>query len=360
MKSSGEQVDWEGCLSIPGFVAEVSRAAKVTVKARDRHGREFRVKGDGLFARALQHEIDHLNGRLYIDHLESGRRAGAGSGGSRRRLRGSRSRHLVGIERIGRIAFLGTGAFGVPLLERVADLADELMVVSQPDRPAGRRLQMRATPIAVAAREHGIPVLTPARLRSDVPREELARFDPDGIVLVAYGQIVPPDLLRIGRRPPLNVHPSLLPRHRGAAPVAGTILAGDPEGGVTLMVMTEELDAGPIVARWPVALAGRETTPELEARLADLAAEVVPPVLRQWARGDIETEPQDDRIATHDPSVHPRGRLDRLAAAGGRDRPAGARASALARRVDDDRRPPPPCPPGPSGGGRGWRHDRAR
>jgi peptide deformylase len=70
VKSSGEQVDWEGCLSIPGFVAEVTRAAKVTVKAKDRHGREFRVKGEGLFARALQHEIDHLNGRLYIDHLD--------------------------------------------------------------------------------------------------------------------------------------------------------------------------------------------------------------------------------------------------------------------------------------------------
>lgn len=71
VKSSGEQVDWEGCLSIPGYVAEVTRAAKVTVKARDRHGREFRVKGEELFARALQHEIDHLNGRLYIDYLDS-------------------------------------------------------------------------------------------------------------------------------------------------------------------------------------------------------------------------------------------------------------------------------------------------
>ena len=89
--------------------------------------------------------------------------------------------------------------------------------------------------------------------------------------------------------------------------MAGTILAGDPEGGVTLMVMTEELDAGPIVARWPVPLAGRETTPELEARLADLAAEVVPPVLGQWAGGEIETEPQDDRAATH---VHPFTRAD--------------------------------------------------
>ena len=213
----------------------------------------------------------------------------------------------MGNERLGRIAFFGTGAFGVPLFARVADLADELLVVSQPDRPAGRRLQLRATPIAVAARERGIPVLTPARLRSDVAREEVERFDPDGIVLVAYGQIVPADLLGIGRRPPLNVHPSLLPRHRGAAPVAGTILSGDSEGGVTLMVMTDEVDAGPIVARWPVTLAGRETTPELEARLADMAADVVPPVLLQWARGEIETEAQDDRVATQ---VHPFTRAD--------------------------------------------------
>jgi methionyl-tRNA formyltransferase len=213
----------------------------------------------------------------------------------------------VGIERIGRIAFLGTGAFGVPLLGRVADLADELLVVSQPDRPAGRRLQLRATPIATAARERGIRVITPTRLRSDEAREELVRFDADGLVLVAYGQIVPPHLLSLGRRPPLNVHPSLLPRHRGAAPVAGTILAGDQEGGVTLMVMTEELDAGPIVQRWAVPLIGRETTPELEARLADLAADVVPPVLGRWAKGEIDTEPQDDRAATH---VHPFTRAD--------------------------------------------------
>ena len=209
--------------------------------------------------------------------------------------------------RIGRIAFIGTGAFGVPLLERVVDAADDLLVISQPDRPAGRRLQLRATPIAVAARERGIRVVTPTRMRSDEARGELARFDPDGLVLVAYGQIVPPHVLSLGRRPPLNVHPSLLPRHRGAAPVAGTILAGDSEGGVTLMVMTEELDGGPIVERWPVPLTGRETTPELEARLADLAAAVVPPVLERWAAGEIQTEPQDARAATH---IHPFRRAD--------------------------------------------------
>ena len=200
---------------------------------------------------------------------------------------------------IGRICFLGTGAFGVPLLSRVVELADELVVVSQPDRPAGRRLQLRATPIAAFAREHGVRVLTPQRVRSDEARGALREFAPDGLVLVAYGQLIPQDLLDLGERQALNVHPSLLPRHRGAAPVAGTIRAGDAEGGVTLMVMTAELDAGPIVAQWPVTLAGRETTPELEATLADLAAEVVPPELGRWAMGPVEARPQDERAATH-------------------------------------------------------------
>lgn len=209
--------------------------------------------------------------------------------------------------RIGRIAFLGTGSFGVPLLERVAHMADDLLVVSQPDRPAGRRLRMRATPITAHAREHGLRVLTPERLRSDEARTALRAFRPDGLLLVSYGQLVPRDLLELAPRPPLNVHPSLLPRHRGAAPVAGTILAGDPEGGVTLMVMTTELDAGPIVAQWPVPLTGRETTPELESALADLAAESVPAELERWAGGELEARPQHPAAATH---VHPFTRAD--------------------------------------------------
>ena len=199
---------------------------------------------------------------------------------------------------LGRVVFLGTGLFGIPLLARLADLTDALLVVSQPDRPAGRGLQSRPSAIAAWARERGLPVETPRRLRSDEGRAGLARFEPDGLLLVAHGQMVPDEVLAMGQRPPLNVHPSLLPRHRGAAPVASTILAGDPAGGVTLMVMTPELDAGPIVAQWPVTLTGRETTPELEARLSELTAEVVPPQLKRWATGALETEPQDAKQAT--------------------------------------------------------------
>jgi methionyl-tRNA formyltransferase len=202
------------------------------------------------------------------------------------------------VARLGRLAFLGTGAFGVPLLSRLPDLSDELLVVTQPDRPAGRKLQTRPSPVAAWAREHGIRVETPRRLRSDEGRAAVHDFRPDGLLLAAYGQLVPDDLLDEAPRPPLNVHPSLLPRHRGAAPVASTILAGDDTAGVTLMVITPELDAGPTVAQWPVALTGRETTPQLEARLSELAAEMVPPVLEHWAADELEATPQDERAAT--------------------------------------------------------------
>lgn len=208
---------------------------------------------------------------------------------------------------LGRVAFLGTGSFGLPLLRRVIELADELVVLTQPDRPAGRRLQLRQSPVAAVAREHGVHVLSPTRLRSPEGREALRAFQPDGLLLAAYGQLVPADILEMAPRPPLNVHPSLLPRHRGAAPVAGTILAGDPEGGVSLMVMTPELDAGPIVRQWRVPIGPRDYTPELEGRLAELAAEVVPAELERWAAGPIESTPQDDRLATH---VRPFTRAD--------------------------------------------------
>jgi methionyl-tRNA formyltransferase len=207
--------------------------------------------------------------------------------------------------RLGRIAFLGTGGFGVPLLARVADLSDELLVVSQPDRPAGRRLEPRPSPVSAFARTAGLRLETPLRLRSAAGRAVLHDFAPDGLLLVAYGQLVPADLLSAFRLPPLNVHPSLLPRHRGAAPVAATILAGDEEAGLSLMVMTPELDAGPIAEQWRVALTGRETAPQLEARLASMAASVVPPVLAGWMQGRLRTAPQDEAAAS---VVRPFGR----------------------------------------------------
>jgi methionyl-tRNA formyltransferase len=186
-------------------------------------------------------------------------------------------------------------------------MCDDLLVVSQPDRPAGRRLQPRPSPVASWARGQGLRVETPRRLRSDEGRALLGEFAPDGLLLASYGQIVPADLLVIGARLPLNVHPSLLPRHRGAAPIASTILSGDMVAGVTLMVMTSELDAGPVAVQWQVPLTGRETSPGLELQLAELTSEVVPPELERWARGDLTTHPQDERSAS---LIHPFRRSD--------------------------------------------------
>jgi methionyl-tRNA formyltransferase len=199
---------------------------------------------------------------------------------------------------LGRIAFLGTGPFGVPLLERVSEAADELLIVTQPDRQAGRGLRWRASAVAQWGRDRGLRVEAPRRLRSDEGHAILRDFAPDGLLLAAYGQLVPAGLLAAFDRPPLNIHPSLLPRHRGAAPVASTILSGDAVGGLSLMIMTAELDAGPIVAQWPVPLTGRETTPQLEAELAALAAQVIPGELARWAAGELESQPQDERAAT--------------------------------------------------------------
>ena len=199
---------------------------------------------------------------------------------------------------LGRLVFIGTGAFGVPLLARLVEMGERPLIISQPDRPAGRGLKQRPSPIAALGREAGLQVETPRRLRSDEARHILERNDPDALLLVAYGQLVPAHVLAMGRRPPLNVHPSLLPRHRGAAPVASTILAGDSVAGLTLMIMTDELDAGPIVAQWPMPMGGRETTPELEERLAAFAADVVPARLADWPPSAEVATAQDPALAT--------------------------------------------------------------
>jgi methionyl-tRNA formyltransferase len=203
---------------------------------------------------------------------------------------------------IGRLAFLGTGTFAVPLLRRLPEIADELLVISTPDRPAGRGLKPHPSPVAEAARARGLTLVTPERLRSDEGVAMVRDFAPDGLLLASYGQLVPREILEAAPRKPLNVHPSLLPRHRGAAPVAATILAGDAVAGVTLMVMTPQLDAGPIVAQWPVALEGGETTPELTRHLAQLAADEVPPELQRWADGELAAILQDEGAATRAPS----------------------------------------------------------
>ena len=199
-----------------------------------------------------------------------------------------------------RTVFLGSGGFGVPTLRILADdqHVDLSAVVTAPARPAGRRQEPTATPIAEAASDLGIErVLAPARLRDPGAIAEILALDPGLIVLADYGRIVPPALLELPHGA-LNLHPSLLPRHRGATPVPATILAGDEMTGVSLMRMDEGLDTGPIVAQASAEVRPGETAPELEMRLAALAADLLAASLEGWLRGDFRAEPQPDAGAT--------------------------------------------------------------
>jgi methionyl-tRNA formyltransferase len=212
-----------------------------------------------------------------------------------------------------RTVFIGSGGFGRESLWRLGEHPDvELVgVVTAPPRPAGRGGRTTTTPIHEAARHIEIrPILSPVRLRDPEAIAQVDALAPDLIVLADYGQIVPAALLDFPHGA-LNLHPSLLPRYRGATPIPAAILAGDAETGVTLMRMDAGLDTGPIVAQSRVRLVGDETTPLLEETLELEAADLITRYLGPWLRGKISAAPQPAAGATVTrPLRRDDGRLD--------------------------------------------------
>jgi len=196
--------------------------------------------------------------------------------------------------------FFGSGPFAVPILKALhrAPEAEIVAVVGPPDRAAGRHARPTAAPAVARARDLGLPVFQPVRLRGDEALSHLRALRPDLGVLADYGRIIPGPVLELPRHGILNVHPSLLPRHRGATPVPATILAGDAQAGVTLIRMDEGIDSGPIVASaaWP--LDGTELAPELEARAASEGARLLAGTLTAWLAGAIKPRPQDVAAVT--------------------------------------------------------------
>ncbi|TMA95660.1 MAG: methionyl-tRNA formyltransferase [Deltaproteobacteria bacterium] len=192
-----------------------------------------------------------------------------------------------------RIVFMGTPRFAGPILEALLGRADPVVgVVCQPDRPRGRGLLTAPPAIKEIAIARGLPVLQPERLRDASFASALRALAPDLIVVAAYGKILPPAILAIPPRGCLNVHASLLPRHRGAAPIPRAILAGDTVTGVTVMVMNEEMDAGDILMRRETPIAADDTGGTLADRLAHLGAGAIGEALDGLARGTLR-----DRLA---------------------------------------------------------------
>lgn len=199
-----------------------------------------------------------------------------------------------------RVVFMGTPEFAVPILESLIDNSYHVVAVyTQPDRPVGRSQQIAWPPVKRLAIRHKIPVVQPQTLKSAEVVKELASFEPELIVVAAYGYILPADILSLPKFSCLNVHPSLLPRHRGPSPIANALLWGDELTGVTIMLMDTGMDSGPILTQRKLAISLEDTTGSLIPKLAGVGAELLLATLPQWLGGKLEPRPQDEAQATY-------------------------------------------------------------
>ena len=199
-----------------------------------------------------------------------------------------------------RVVFMGTPAFAVSALDALADAGHDIVgVYTQPDRRSGRGRRVSAPPVKQAAIERGLPVFQPASLRRDeAARRDLASLEPDLIVVAAYGLFLPAETLAVPPLGALNIHPSLLPKHRGPSPVATAILEGDDTTGVTVMQLDEGMDSGPIVAQMETDIGDEETAEELTSRLFDMGAGLLSDTIPLWQAGEISPKPQRESDAT--------------------------------------------------------------
>jgi methionyl-tRNA formyltransferase len=198
-----------------------------------------------------------------------------------------------------RLIFMGTPDFAVPALEALIGGGYDIRAVyTQPDRKAGRGQKLVEPPVKEIAVAHSIQVLQPGSLKDDATAEYIESLAPDVIVVAAYGRLIPERILAIPRFGCVNIHPSLLPRHRGPSPVATAILEGDDKTGVTIMLLDAGMDSGPLLSRKEVTIDDNDTTGSLTAKLAELGAQMLRETLPEWLAGKIKPEPQDNSEAT--------------------------------------------------------------
>lgn len=199
-----------------------------------------------------------------------------------------------------RIVFMGSPDFAVPALERLTSSGHRVTAVyAQPDRPAGRGQATSAPPVKRAAEAHDIDVRQPLSLKEAGAIASLADLAPDVIVVAAYGLILPPEALAVPPFGCLNIHPSLLPRHRGPTPIPAAILSGDDCTGVSIMLMDQGVDSGPVLAQRRVEIAPQDTAGTLAAKLSQMGADLLVDTLPRWLSGSIVPQPQREADATH-------------------------------------------------------------
>lgn len=203
-----------------------------------------------------------------------------------------------------KLIFMGSGHFAVPSLEALIDSRhDVLALVTQPDKPAGRGHTLTMPPTKPLALEHSIPIHQPPKIRAPECVEAIQQIAADCIVVVAYGQIIPKSILDIPPKGIINVHGSLLPAYRGAAPIQWSIALGETETGVTTMLMDEGMDTGPSLLKRKMPIDPEDTGESLSAKMAPMGAELLLETLEGWESGTITPQPQDDALATKAPLI---------------------------------------------------------
>jgi methionyl-tRNA formyltransferase len=202
-----------------------------------------------------------------------------------------------------RIVFMGSPSFAIPSLMALAHHHEVVGVVTQPDRRAGRGRDMRSSEVKIWSLAHELPIIQPRRIKDEDHIHEINAWEPEIIIVAAYGQIIPPAILELTDLGCLNVHASLLPRWRGAAPVQAVILNGDQETGITIMRMDEGLDTGPILSQANTIIDETETGGELADRLSVMGAELLIDSLPPYLAGTLRPIPQDDTLATYAPML---------------------------------------------------------
>jgi methionyl-tRNA formyltransferase len=197
-----------------------------------------------------------------------------------------------------RIVFFGSAPIGFPLLEILLNSSKDnvVAVVTQPDRPAGRKQQMTACPVKALAQERGLPVLSPEKVKDSLP--ELTALNADLFVVVAYGQYIPPSVLAVPVQGAINFHPSLLPKYRGSSPIQWAVANGDTITGITILYVSEQMDAGDIILQRQIPIAPEDTSATLDPVLAAAGAELLLQAVEQIRTGTVRRIPQDDAAAT--------------------------------------------------------------
>lgn len=202
-----------------------------------------------------------------------------------------------------RIVMMATGDIAIPSFQALADTGNVVALITQPDRPVGRHMELTPPRVKVLANELGIPVFQPEKMRDAAAVEQLRAYEPDIVVVMAYGQILSQEVIDVPRIACINAHASLLPRHRGAACIQAAIEAGDDETGITIMHVVKKLDAGDIICQVAIPLRGTETAESLHDDLAQLAPEALMEAISQLAEGVDMREEQDENLMTYAPKL---------------------------------------------------------